>query len=106
MPTPRYPKSITARPTLTVDQNAVRVIGVEKPNPSYPGLPGPFGRQRIVTCLPTNGDGPVQVVPAVVFADATAYLVDIDGNFVGSEPLFIHRLVSARWVEDTRRLGG
>ena len=103
---PQYPVSITARPTLTVDERAGRVVDQVTPNPNYVGVPALWGRFRIVTCLPTNGDGPVQVLPAVAFADATAYLVDPDGNFVGSNSFFAHRLVAARWTEDTRRLGG
>ena len=102
-----YPKSISARPTITVDAFAARLIDNVKPNPNYPGAPANFGRVRIVTALPTNNDGPVRLLSAVAFGDPLAYLVDPSGNFVGSNSaLYIHRMVTARWVEDTRRLGG
>jgi hypothetical protein len=66
-----------------------------------------FGRARIVTALPTNGDGPVLIDSAVALASPNSYVVDPDGNFVGvSSAFYIHRLLTARWVEDTRRLGG
>jgi hypothetical protein len=104
---PQLPSTITARPTVTVDARAGRVVEPALPDPTYPGTPGPFGRARVVTALPTNGDGPVLVSLPVMLRSPRAYVVDADGNFVGGgSALYIHRLVTARWVEDTRRLGG
>lgn len=102
---PQLPSTITARPTLTVDARAGRVV--EPASASYPGTPNPFGRARVVTALPTNGDGPVLIDLPVVLTDPSAYVVDVGGNFVGfSSAFYIHRLLTARWTEDTRRLGG
>lgn len=110
---PQLPSTITARPTVTVDARAGRVRDPDTPIHGYPGTPGPFGgldtatRARVVTALPTNNDGPVLVTKAGIVADPRAYIVDVDGNFVGTNSAFyIHRLITARWVEDTRRLGG
>jgi hypothetical protein len=102
---PQLPSTVTARPTVTVDARAGRVR--EPVSNSFPGTPGLFGRGRMVTCLPTNGDGPVLLRSAVAIGDPAAYLVDPDGNFVGvASALYVHRMLTARWVEDTRRLGG
>lgn len=104
--------TVSLRNTLVVDERGRRVVDEAKPFPAVPdqktvGIQSGWGRQRIVTALPTNEAGPVMAMPAVVFADALGYLTDIDGNFVGEHSAgFIHRLVYARWVEDTRRLGG
>ena len=105
-----FPSTVSARPTLTVDENAGRVAtsrsaGVDR---TYPGLPeGSFNAMRMVTCLPTNGDGPVKVTDALVLGDGRSYLGDPFGMFVGEHgPQFIHRLLTARWTENTRRLGG
>lgn len=107
---PVYPSTVTARPTLIVDERAGRVREPVLPNGTYPGTPFGFGLMRMVTCLPTNGDGPVMVAEPLVVGDATSrgYLVDpTDGSFVGEHgPQFIHRLLTARWVESTRRLAG
>lgn len=68
-----------------------------------------FDRGRVVTAMPTNGSGPVLIDGAVLLADPApgSYLVDIEGNFVGiTNAFYVHRLLTARWVEDTRRLGG
>jgi hypothetical protein len=103
---PQLPSTITARPTVTVDERAGRV---REPAviPTFPGTPATFGRHRVVTALPTNGDGPVLVSPPAMLRSPGAYVVDTGGNFVGgNNAIWIHRLLTARWVEDTRRLGG
>lgn len=104
---PSFPTTISLRPTLTVDELAGRVAEpvVDR---TYPGDPGTFGQFRMVTCLPTNGSGPVMVAEPVVLGDLLSYLGDpTDGSFVGEHgPQFIHRMVMARWVQNTRRLGG
>jgi hypothetical protein len=102
---PQLPSTITARPTVTVDERAGRVR--EPIIPTFPGTPATFGRHRVVTALPTNGDGPVLVKLPEMLRSPGAYVVDVDGNFVGGgSAIYIHRLITARWVEDTRRLGG
>ena len=104
--------SISQRPTYVVDERGRRVVDEAKPFPALPdqktiGMMLALGGFRMVTALPTNESGPVAVAPAVVFGSALAYLADVDGNLVGEHGAqFIHRMVSARWVENTRRLGG
>lgn len=70
------------------------------------GVTGPFGRERIVTALPLNkAGGSVQLGPAVAVHDAgLAFLADPDGNLIGEPPVFVHRMLHARWTADTRRL--
>jgi hypothetical protein len=103
---PPFPSTISSRPTLTVDEQAGRVAEPVT-NRTFPGMPGTFGYFRIVTCLPTNGVGPVMVGEPLVLGDGQSYLGDPFGSFVGEHgPQYIHRLLSARWTENTRRLGG
>ena len=49
------------------------------------GMPGPFGRERVVEALPSNKNrGAVQLAAAQVLHDAArCYLADPDGNLVG-----------------------
>jgi hypothetical protein len=102
---PQLPSTITARPTVTVDARAGRVR--EPVIATFPGTPAAFGRARVVTALPTNGDGPVLAQRPTVVVDPSAYVVDTSGSFPGgNSAVWIHRLLTARWVEDTRRLGG
>jgi hypothetical protein len=104
---PSFPRTVSLRPTLTVDARAGRVAEPTGVNRTYPGTPSAFGEFRIVTCLPTNGAGPVMVMQPLVLGDGQSYLGDPFGNFVGEHgPQYIHRLLSARWTENTRRLGG
>lgn len=104
---PTFPSVISLRPTLTVDERAGRVAEPIAAR-TYPGMPGTFGQFRMVTALPTNGSGPVMVTEPLVIGDLLSYLGDpTDGSFVGENgPQYIHRLLTARWTENTRRLGG
>jgi hypothetical protein len=80
---------------------------VTAPVGSKVGIPGPFGRGRIVAALPTNetGTGPVQISAAVTLHDNSLfYLADPQGNLIGAPALWVHRLLHARWTQDTRRL--
>ena len=90
---------LSARPELVVDgQRALR-----DPAWAQIGIPGPLGRQRIVSALPTNkAGGPVQIS-----GDVLLHLGDADGNVIGQpQRVWVHRLLYARWTEDTRRLAG
>jgi hypothetical protein len=113
----QVPSVISARPTLVVDgQYGRRVVDNKAEGASTDptviqgsiGTPSSFlGRHRLVTALPTNQAGPVCLKSAIVFCDFSAYLVDKDNNFIGEgNAIWVPRMVSARWVEDTRRLGG
>jgi hypothetical protein len=69
------------------------------------GQPGPFGRARVVSALPL-ADGPRQLVaPLVVHDGGLGYLADPQGNLLGAPGVWVSRMVSARWVSNTRRLG-
>jgi hypothetical protein len=68
------------------------------------GFAGPFGRQRIVSALPT-AEPPRWIKPHTVVHDTQgAYLADPQGNLIGVKGLWCNRILSARWVEDTRRI--
>jgi hypothetical protein len=92
-------RNLSPRPELLVDGgrvgNATDTIG----------MPGPFGRARIVSALPLK-DGPRQLrAPLVVQAPDLSYLADPQGNVLGAPGVWVSRMLSARWVGDTRRLG-
>lgn len=79
---------------------------VSDPAGDQVGLPGPLGRARIVAALPLK-DGPrVLVNPLVVHDAALGYLADPQGNLLGVPGVRVTRMVTARWVADTRRLAG
>ena len=90
------------RPELVVSDHA---IGVADPTTGDRlGMPGPFGRNRIISALPLK-DGPVLLQPARVLHDSNGcYIADPDGNLVGMPAQRVSRMISARWTEDTRRL--
>jgi len=76
------------------------------------GHDGPRGRERVVFALPfdTHGNNRVPgfqyVAPHVITDNHGNYLADANGTMVGVDGLWIPRMLAARWVEDTRRLGG
>jgi hypothetical protein len=78
---------------------------VTDPQGNSIGLPGPFGRARVVSALPL-ADGPRQLVAPLVVHDAgLGYLADPQGNLLGAPGVWVSRMITARWVGDTRRLG-
>jgi hypothetical protein len=98
-------RTLSARPEIVVDNQGFRLIDAS--DGSSVGVPGPFGRQRIVTAISTNETeaGPVQISAALTLHDNQLfYLADPDGNLIGAPALWVHRLLSARWTQDTRRL--
>ena len=69
------------------------------------GRPGPFGRERVMSALPLE-PGPALVSPPTVVHDAgSTYLADPDGALIGDPAVWVSRMLTARWTEDTRRLG-
>jgi hypothetical protein len=81
-------------------------FGVVDSSSNFLGRPGPFGRARIVSALPLN-PGPALLSPPTVIRDAgPAYLADPDGALIGVPAIWVNRMLTARWVEDTRRLAG
>lgn len=94
-------RNLSARPELLRDDDSSQIAD---PVPQIVGVPGPFGRHRVVFALPM---GPVQLQPRVVLHDGNgAYLADPQGNLIGTDKVVVHRMLAARWTEDTRRLAG
>jgi hypothetical protein len=82
------------RPSVVVDPAAYG-IGV--------GRPGPFGRERVMSALPLD-PGPCLLSPPTVVRDpGAAYLADPDGALIGEAAVWVGRMLTARWTEDTRR---
>jgi hypothetical protein len=95
-------RNLSPRPELVVDNHARRVGDAS----TRVGLGGPFGRERIVTALPLNKAGGARLIVApVILHDAgLGFLGDADGNVIGEPPVWVHRMATARWTADTRRL--
>jgi hypothetical protein len=92
-------RNLSPRPELLTGSRVVA------PDGSQVGLPGPLSRNRIVTALPLT-DGPRQLVaPLVVQGPDLGYLADPQGNLLGAPGVWVSRMITARWVSDTRRLG-
>jgi hypothetical protein len=67
------------------------------------GRAGPFGRERCLFALPL----PVtELSRGVLLKDQDGAMVaDAAGNVIGVERVYVHRMLSAGRVEDTRRFG-
>ena len=78
-------------------------FGVVAPDVSIVGRPGPFGRERVMSALPLD-PGPCLLSPPTVVRDpGSSYLADPDNNLIGEPAVWVNRILTARWVEDTRR---
>lgn len=89
------------RPGLLVDWSG-RPVG-EKSTQTIVGWAGPFGRERVVSCLPLDPGGAV-LPPQVVVDWDGFYLADPDGNLIGEPALWVSRMLTAGVTQDTRRL--
>jgi hypothetical protein len=90
------------RPSVVVDPAA---FGVVDPAANFLGRPGPLGRERVLSALPLE-PGPALLSPPTAVHDAgSAFLADPDGALIGEGPVWVGRMLTARWTEDTRRLG-
>jgi hypothetical protein len=59
-----------------------------------------------VFALPLD-PGPTQLrAPTVLHDQDGAYIADADGNLIGRAGLWVSRMLTARWTEDTRRIAG
>lgn len=97
-------RQINNRPELVTDEASTNII--EQASETLVGRAGNLGRERVVCALPLDG-GPVTVLtPIVVHDHNLAHLADPSGNLIGVPGVVVHRMLSARWSEDTRRLGG
>jgi hypothetical protein len=89
------------RPSVVVDPAAFGIVN--SPDASILGRPGSFGRERLVSALPLD-PGPALLAPPTVVRDAgSAYLADPDGALIGEAAVWVERMLTARWTEDTRR---
>jgi hypothetical protein len=99
-------RHLSKRVGLTVDQ---RDRLVTDPNdPSYLGKPANFGRNRLIYALPLAGGPWLMKVPTVVRDQRTRHPAEPESpgwTLVGKEWVWIPRMLSARWTEDTRRVG-
>jgi hypothetical protein len=97
-------RQLSSRPELLRDEDSSQIL--DKASETLVGVPAPFGRERIVSALPLAG-GPVALAtPTMVHDSDGASLADPDGNVIGTPGIVVHRMLSARWTEDTRRLAG
>jgi hypothetical protein len=95
----------SARPELVVDPRAYRIV--DPSDLSTVGLHGPFGRERCQYAIPVNETPAQWLEPHKVVHDpGGAYLADPQGNLIGHNGVWVPRMMSARWTEDTRRLAG
>jgi hypothetical protein len=94
-------RQLSARPTALRDDRSRQIVD---PVPQFVGTPGPFGRNRIVSALPMEPT--LLAAPAVVKDDDGFYLADPSGALIGFPKVIVHRMLQARWTEDTRRLAG
>jgi hypothetical protein len=98
-------RTLSARPQLLVDQQGTRQRDTAVPIGTV-GIPGPFGRERVVEALKLQNNPPTPQYPAQVVVDQCDMLLlnPADGSVVGQPGLFIHRLLQATRTRDTRRL--
>ena len=94
-------RPVSPRPELLVGDDGARI---EDPGKTQVGFRGaPLGRERVVSALPTNGSGPVQVAAGEALRDG-ALIADTSGNVIGVTNLvWVHRMVYAPPTADTRR---
>jgi hypothetical protein len=80
-------------------------FGVVDPTGTFVGRDNPLGRERVMSALPLD-PGPALLSPPTVVRDpGSAYLADPEGALIGDPAVWVQRMLTARWTEDTRRLG-
>lgn len=93
----------SSRPTVVVDPVA---FGVADPTRIRVGRPAPLGRERVLFALPLDPGPALLRAPTVLRDRGPAFLADPQGNLVGVAAVWVSRMLTARWTEDTRRLAG
>jgi hypothetical protein len=97
-------RQLSNRPELLRDEDSAHII--EQASETLVGTAGSLSRDKVVSALPLHG-GPITVLAPIVLHDEDlAYLADPSGNLIGVPGIVVHRMLSARWTEDTRRLSG
>lgn len=92
---------MSARPQLITDRHNLKLFDVV--SQTYVGIPGLFGRDRIVQALPLNGTGPVLLTRDGVVIDIHGMgVADPQGILLGQDGIWIHRYLKADKVEETR----
>jgi hypothetical protein len=91
------------RPALVLDPAAFGVV--DPASGALVGRPGPFGRERVLSALPLDPGPALLSPPAVVRDPGAAYLADPNGSLIGDESVWVNRMLTVRFTEDTRRLG-
>ena len=93
----------SARPGLVVDPAARAVVDA---GTTYVGRPAPFGRERVVFALPLDPGPALLQAPTFVHGPGPSSVADANEVIVGRPAVWVSRMLTARWVEDTRRLSG
>jgi hypothetical protein len=89
----------SARPELIVD---FRDASIADENRDRVGMPGPFGRSRIISTLAM---APALLVRPQMLSGADGGLVaDPDGFYLGTPGVRVNRMISVAKTADTRRL--
>ena len=93
-----FERPTSDRPGLIVDWNNAKLV--DPATKTLVGVPGPFGRERVLPVLPMTG----ALFPPEVIVDSDGFfLADPDGGIVGEPALWVPRMLSALSVENTRR---
>ena len=58
-----------------------------------------------MSALPLDPGPALLSPPTVVHDNGSVYLADPEGALIGEPALWVDRMLTARWTEDTRRLG-
>lgn len=95
-------RPLSPRPELVVGSpDAARIADPAHTQVGVKGIP--LGRERVLYALPLNKDGPQLIRRAEVLQGTL--IIDPAGNVLGvSGPVWVHRLLHAGPVADTRRL--
>lgn len=92
----------SVRPAILADSAG---FGVADSSTNLIGRNNPLGRERVLMALPLD-PGPQLLEPDELVRDSgAAYLADTSGAVIGGGPVRVSRMLSARLVGDTRRLG-
>ena len=95
-------RTSSARPLFLVDARSSSV-GLDTDPAVIVGMPGPWGRQRIVSAMMMN-EPPRWIVPSLALKSRSDFIGLPDGTLIGANGLWCNRILSATIAGDTRRL--